>query len=402
MFDMAGQVSASYTPATVPNDVAIANGEAKEVANRMPQKPITALATDYPASGINTSTILAAYTYPTSVQTYGIVYNGVNYNAGCTTRHSASGLGNYAFCNEMRMASYSTAKSAFAGLASMRLGQLYGAGVYTGLIKSYVPQYTDGGNWSAVTLSNALDMATGNYISSAYESDEDGTPMSNFFLAVPYTTKIADAFSPFPYQSPPGTLWVYQSSATFIATQAMNALLQSKQGSGADLFNMAVSDIYTPLSLTHGFLSSLRTDNSATGAPSGFFGLFWSIDDAAKMGAFLAAGTGQIAGTQVLDAARLSDSLFRTSNTGLPVPDTGNPTYKNTFFYNHSFWGKKATSAEFPGITCTPILPFMSGAGGITLMPLPNGAAFYVVSDAYEYWIDAPITQINKLAPYCP
>jgi hypothetical protein len=37
----------------------------------------------------------------------------------------------------------------------------------------------------------------------------------------------------------------------------------------------------------------------------------------------------------------------------------------------------------------------------VTIMPLPNGATFYVVSDAGEYPIAAPIKEMNKLSPYC-
>jgi hypothetical protein len=34
-------------------------------------------------------------------------------------------------------------------------------------------------------------------------------------------------------------------------------------------------------------------------------------------------------------------------------------------------------------------------------MPLPNGATYYVFSDAYEFPIDAAITQVNALSSLC-
>ncbi len=402
MFDMAGQIAATYTPSVISNDTILENATAAEVANRMPTKPLTALATDYPSSGINTSAFLAQYKYPNSVTTYGVVINGINYTSGCATRHTASGLGTYPFCNEMRMPSYSTAKSAFSTLAMMRLGQLYGSTVYGNLIKTYVPQYVDGGNWNTTTWGNTSDMATGNYISSAYESDENGTYTTTFLDDVSYTSKIAAAFTPFPYKIAPGTTWVYQSVATFIQTQAMQAYLKQQQGSNADLFKMMVSDVYTPLNLSGGFMSSVRTDNSATGQPNGYYGLFYNPDDLAKIGQFIGAGAGTINGSQVVDSARLKDALFKTANQGLPVPDPGNSTYKNTWVYNHNFWGKKVTVAEFPTVSCQFTIPFMSGFGGNTIMLLPNGAVYYVISDAYEFPIDSAITQINTLVPYCP
>lgn len=401
MFDMAGQVAAQYTPATVANDTALENAEATEVTNRMPVKPFSALATDFPSSGINTSAFLAQYIYPNSVTTYGVVINGINYSSGCATRHTAAGLGAYPFCSEMRMPSYSTAKSAFTSLAMMRLGQLYGSGVYSSVISSWVPQYVDGGTWTNVTFANTNDMATGNYISANYESDENGTKTTTFLDAETYATKISDAFTPFPHKVAPGTVWVYQSVANFILTQGLNAYLKSEQGSSADLFNMMSSSVYQPLLTSQGFQSTVRTDNSATGAPNGYYGLFFNIDDVAKIGQFIAAGTGTINGTQVVDPTRLQEALFRTSNTGLAVPDTGNPKYKNTWVYLHNFWGKKLTSAEFPSISCSITLPFMSGYGGNTIMPLPNGATYYVFSDAYEFPIDTAITQVNTLSSVC-
>lgn len=401
MFDMAGQVAASYVPGTVANDTAIENAEAAEVANRMPVKPFSALATDFPSSGIDTGAFLSQYVYPNSVTTYGVVINGVNYSSGCATRHTAAGLGAYPFCSEMRLPSYSTAKSAFSSLAMMRLGQLYGSTVYNSLISTWVPQYVDGGSWTNVTFGNASDMATGNYISSAYESDENGAQTTAFINAESYATKISDAITPFPHKAAPGTVWVYQSVANFIVTQGMNAYLKSMQGSGADLFSMMSTSTYQPLLTSQGFQSTVRSDNSAAGAPSGYYGLFFNIDDVAKIGQFVGAGTGVINGVQVLDPSRLQEALFRSSNPGLPVPDTGNPKYKNTWVYLHNFWGKKVTNAEFPTISCAFTIPFMSGYGGNTIMLLPNGATYYVFSDAYEFPIDQAISQVNTLSGYC-
>ncbi len=70
----------------------------------------------------------------------------------------------------MRLPSYSIAKSSFAGMALMWLGQQYGSVVYGQLIRSYVPEYVQGGDWEKVTFNNAADMATGNYISASPDS----------------------------------------------------------------------------------------------------------------------------------------------------------------------------------------------------------------------------------------
>ena len=59
------------------------------------------------------------------------------------------------------------------------------------------------------------------------------------------------------------------------------------------------------------------------------------------------------------------------------------------------------TPVAFPGVSCRLTVPFMSGYGGISIMPLPNGAVFYVFSDGFEYPLEAAITQMNRLAPLC-
>ncbi len=396
-FDMAGQVAAAYAPSTIPGAAAIAAAQTAEAASRIKQEPIGRLARDYPAARIDPAAILAAYTHPADVQTYGIVYRNTNYSAGCNTRHTAAGLGPYPFCDQMRMASYSTAKSAFVALASMRLAQLYGPEAYNGLLRTYVPRAAEIPDWASVTIGNAIDMATGHYISPAYEADENSPAMDDFLSAASCDQKIADALELFPAKARPGARFVYQSSASFLATQALNAMLKHHRGENADLFEMMADDVYRPLGLSRGFMHTLRCEGGATGAPSGYYGLFWSIDDIAKMGRFLATGDGRIGGALVIDPARLRSSLFRTQQEGLQVPDPAGAPYPNTFGYNHGFWGKRVTHAEFPSISCTPILPFMSGFGGITIMPFPNGAVFYAVSDAFEYPIDIPITQIAKL-----
>jgi hypothetical protein len=92
------------------------------------------------------------------------------------------------------------------GVAMMRLGQLYGPGVYSQLIKDYLPQYVDGGDWSNVTFDNTIDLATGNYLSAVSMSDENTPQATTFFDEEDYTPKINDAFTAFPSQVPPGTV----------------------------------------------------------------------------------------------------------------------------------------------------------------------------------------------------
>src|SRR5271166_253944 len=411
-FNLWGIALATYIPGPVPGAASLKEVHAAELSHRLPTKPFEALAADFPHAGINPSAFLSAYKHPEDVTTYGLVIHGVNYTAQCRTRS-----GEYAFCGEIRLPSYSIAKSVFAGVALMRLGQLFGTPVYNQLIKSFITESSSGGNWSATTFNNASDMATGNYNLDAYEADEDSPTMDNFIVAESYAAKVKDAFAFKQNYVQPGTKWVYQSSATFLLTQAMNAFLRQQRGKSADIFELVRDDVYKPLNLSAGGLTTIRTDNSAKGAPSGYYGLFFNQDDIAKLGNFLNTSNGTLNSSQVLEPGRLKEALFRAPNAadvGVPIlgsssasalgpPQLGNksPVTSNTRRYSHGFWGKQITTAEFPQYSCNFWVSLMAGYGGDIVALLPNGTTFYIFSDGHEFPFVDSVQEISKLAPMC-
>jgi hypothetical protein len=411
-FNMWGMVSASYVPGPVPGSTSLQGDQALEFSQRMRTKPFAALATDFPNAGIDFSAFTTAYKYPEDITTYGVVINGINYTSGCPTR-----FGEYAYCSEMRLPSYSIAKSVFAGVALMRLGQLYGNGVYNELIKNYVPEKVVRGHWEATTFNNVSDMATGNYNLAGYEADEDSRVMDKFLVDEFYESKLADAFAFEQNYAPPGTKWVYQSSATFVLTQAMNAFLRQRKGKDADIFVLVRDDVYKRLHVSMGGLTTIRTDDSATGAPSGYYGLFFNQDDIAKIGSFLNNSGGVMDGTQVLEPSRLKEALFRAPNPsevgvpilgtnsasalGQPVTGSGKSAVLNSRRYAHGFWGRYMSTTEFPEYRCNFWVALMAGYGGNIVALLPNGATFYIFSDGKEFpWVHA-VHELAKLAPMC-
>ena len=410
-FDMWGMVAASYAPSPVSGADEIKKAHEAEIRQRMPRKTLGALADDFPHSGFDGAAIGRGYKHSEDVTTYGFVVNGLNYSAGCPTRY-----GEYAFCEDMRLPSYSIAKSVFAGVGLMRLGQIYGTSVYNEKIKDFLPRTMISGDWDRTTFSNASDMATGNYNLDAYEADEDSPAMDQFLIDEAFESKLKDAFALNQNHVPPGTKWIYQSSATFILTQAMNAYLKQHEGKDADIFNRVRDDVYLPLHLSAGALATIRTENSATGAPSGYYGLFLAKDDIAKLGSWLNWGDGVIAGAPVLETSRLKEALFRSANAadvGVPIlgrdpasilgstQQGGTPAISNTRRYAHGFWGKYVTPQEFPEFHCSFWVSLMSGYGGNVVALLPNGVTFYVFSDGREFlWTDA-LREASKLAPMC-
>ncbi|WP_399936726.1 hypothetical protein ACGH52_00710 [Streptomyces sp. BBFR25] len=147
-----------------------------EAAHRMPTKPISALSTDYPNAGIDTSAFSSGVT-ASALITYRVSYGGVNYVGACQTRQGA-----YPYSNQMALPSYSLAKTMFAGIVLMRLTQVYGSCVPSQLIRDWVSEANTSA-WSGVTFQDTANMPTGNYSSSAFESDESGSGMTAFFDA---------------------------------------------------------------------------------------------------------------------------------------------------------------------------------------------------------------------------
>jgi CubicO group peptidase (beta-lactamase class C family) len=380
-----GLLDAAYHPGAVPGAGQIRADFAAELAARMPVKPILALAQDYP--GVELSAFGRGVT-PEHMTWYGIAVNGVNYIGGCQTR-----FGLYPYCESMRATSYSTAKSAFVSMAFMRLAQKYEADVARLLIKDYVPEYAlSTGDWQQVTFNNTLDMATGNYDSAGYMADDESDKMGVFFGAQPYAERIKAAFSA-PHQADPGTRWVYRTSDTFILTRALQNYLQIQQGSGADIYQFVVDEIYRPLGLGPGAFTTMRTaDNNWQGQAEGGYGLWWIPDDIAKIGAFLLDG-GKINGEQILQPDFLAASLqYNPADRGVRIDSQR--------MYNNAFWANHYTGSN--GFPCDFWVTQMLGVSGNVVALFPNGITYYYFSDNQEFTWDAALQESTKIIPICP
>lgn len=382
-FEMWGLVSAEYVSATVADKAAlIANYEA-EVAGRIPTKPISELAVDYP--GVIVENIGSEQQgAPT---THGVYYSGVHYAAACSTNY-----GDYPYCEVMALPSYSTAKTAGAGFAHALLTQQYGETARYLSIADNVPECQDGINgtasiWSDVTVENALDMATGNYRLASYQGDEGSSNVSsNFFLVFGHDGKIRHACERYVRKSSPGTHFSYHSSDTYIAGVAMDNWY------GGDLYDKLVAEVYQPLNLSPATYTSVRTQ----GSPANAFwshGITWHADDMIKVGRLIQ-DRGVINGEQVLDAEIMDDMLLQNGQLGLETYGAES-TYINTVW---TFDMGQRTGAVCPTGSW---VSYMSGYGGIGIVMYPNGAVYYYVSDSDAYGFGGAEIELNKIAPIC-
>jgi hypothetical protein len=86
-FNMWGQLSASYVPSKIAGADEVRKAAAAEMANRLPTKPFSALAADYPNSGLDLGNFMSGRKFPEDVTTYGLFINGVHYVGNCQTRY---------------------------------------------------------------------------------------------------------------------------------------------------------------------------------------------------------------------------------------------------------------------------------------------------------------------------
>ena len=373
--DLWGLLPATYTPQAV-NDAAslVANYQA-EVNGRMPVKPLSALATDYP--GTDPAKFAAPNGKdPQHISLVGFIIDGKHYVGGCATRKGA-----YPYCESLVVPSYSSAKSVFAGLAMMRLEKLY-PGTFGQSIGAHVPACGSNGKWNDVTFANALDMATGNYALAGYMSDEGATHTNGLFLSETHAGKIDYGCNYYSRKAAPGSKWVYHTSDTYVLGTAMSDYLRGLQGANADTYaDIVLGDVLLPLGVSRTADFTRRTYD-ATQQPFTGWGLMWLRDDVAKIAGFLATGTQS---QSLLDQTQLDAALQRNpADRGL-VPLTGG------YRYNNGFWAHEI-SANLPGCSGERWIPFMSGYGGISVLILPNGSAYYYFSDDDTYlWMDAAV-----------
>lgn len=380
-FDMWGLASARYVPGPVPGAQELVQARARQLATRLPLRPIAALAEDWPGANPASFSGIGAIA-PEHMTVYGFVIDGVNYVGGCQTRQ-----GSYPFCAELDLPSYSLAKSLVAGLGLMRMERLY-PGVAAAAIADYVPQCAAAGNWAGTSFENTLDMATGNYASARYDDDEAALDQqTGFFEPTTHAAKLGFACGHYPRRAPPGTRWVYHTSDTYVLGTALNAYL-AKHAGQADLFDDILLSWWQPMQLSPTSRVSRRSYDAAAQVFTGY-GLLLQVDDVARLASF--ANGPQI--VDQVDGELLDGALQRN------VADPGLPAAGGDFLYNNGFWAYPGyTSANCP----TPLnLPFMLGYGGINVVLLPNDTVYYYFSDGGSFGWLAAAREADRIRPFC-
>lgn len=379
-FEFYGTLTAKYNPYTIEEKANIINERNVEEAAKIPTKPLSDLAVDYP--GVD----LANYAYAMStadLNGYSILVNNISYSKGCNTRY-----GEHPYCAEKTIGIYSFTKTIHAFLVVAALEKQY-PGFKHLLIKDLVPECSDS-RWDEVTIENALDMATGNYQSPAFEVDEASNEIiDNYFMQTTRKDRVHFACNGWPQQVPPGTYSVYHTTDTELVGYAATAFIKSKLGN-KEAFNDILVPLYKTMGLSHYIKGTQRTTD--TQEAWGGYGLSATLNDVVRVSQYIR-DEGVTGG--LLDPVMINEVLTGDVK-GLP----SNTDYLN---YDNGFWRLHVgTFTDMSACGITTQAPMISGFGGHTSLILPE-VIITQMTDSGNVGVGKTVTDVfNNISYVCP
>ena len=392
IFDMWGQLPLEYEPGQMIGVDELRSAFEREIAGLLPVRPWADLEEQVGAD------VLASFTAglePDQISAAGIVLDGTIYQLPSWTRH-----GDYPFPRFMQHSGMSVSKSIGAGIAMLWLAEEYGQQVFQLPITDYLDVTADHDGWDEVTFGDVLDMATGVGDNAPQRrpfdvyANETGQNYRRFFLAGTTSEKLKAILAAPNYPWGPGELLRYTSSQTFLLSAAMDAYLKTQEGPDAALWERLQEEVFNPIGVHHMTMMHTSAGDSGPGTPLMSSGLRLTIDDLAKI-SILLQNEGVHDGEQLLNAAAVRDALYRTGQVlGLP---SGKAFADGDQAYHASFWSlaHRAENGQYFQV------PFMSGAGGITVFLAPNRVTTFVFTDAGQDSYSLNIPRIaEELRPY--
>ena len=330
----------------------------------------------------NKSFLNSDYIDPSNVTMFGLIDSNNHYVSSCMTR-----LGNYPFCDQILLPSYSLAKS-IAGTFSLSLLESQYGSISNLYVSDLVPECY-GRKWKNVTLNNLSDMSTGQYFKSIHDFDESSVASSEvIFMFEEHKDKIKKACSAFPKKTKPGTRFVYHTSDTYILGLALNNYLQSNSNR-KDYFNDVLIPFLEANNLSQTSQSVLATNDNIKQSYTGW-GMFFLRSDLDRLATIIH----NIKNNSSTQLTYLYDALNPNDNNSLLAIPSVN------IYYNNGFWSRKFDKNIF---NCSEDvwIPFMSGFGGITFAFFPNGMSYYYFSDGYEFAWESAIFSSHSIKPFC-
>ena len=380
-FEFYGTLAAHFDNYAITNKAQIVLERDKEEAARIPTKPLTDLVKDYP------SVEFSNYGYaipPEKLNGYSILVNGISYVDGCNTRY-----GPHPYCSEKTIGIYSFTKTIHGFMIVAALEKKY-PGFKKQLIKDLVPECSDT-RWDGVTIEHALDMATGNYQSAAFEVDEGSAEIiNNYFIPTTRKKRAEFACNGWPQQVPAGTYSVYHTTDTELLGYAAAKFINNELGGDAEAFNDVLIPLFDEIGLSHYIRGTQRTTDTMD-AWAGY-GLSATLNDIVRIGQYIR--------DESLNGDQLDTKMVEEVLTGHSM---GLPSNTQNLHYDNGFWrlhvGKTTDMSACGSATQVPML---SGFGGHTSLLLPK-VIITQMTDSGSLGITRTINDVFKnISDVCP
>ena len=252
MFEAWGQPKIGYEATQFDDAAGISEAFEQELADRWPVHDWSELTRRH---GEEALAEMDADVDPATIATSGIVIDGEIFVKATDTPYGA-----YPYPNEMRHGIWSVTKSA-AGLVTMlRMAEKYGDEIFDIKVRDLLNVTADHDGWDDVTLGDALNMATGigtgseeiepNYISDGYiTSDQEA--YDAWYLAPSNLEKQDYLFQVANHPWGSGEHARYRDRDIYVLAAALDALYKRKEGPDAELWQMMLDEVYTPLGIHH-------------------------------------------------------------------------------------------------------------------------------------------------------
>jgi CubicO group peptidase (beta-lactamase class C family) len=360
-----GEAEIAYTAGTISNESTLQKAFKKEVANRLPMKPLSELGTDVSGLGGDVDR--------SNVSTIAFLKDDVIYYSPINTP-----FGEYPYPASMRVGVWSITKSLIPGTAALRLAEKYGTDFLETKLVDYFKEgveftYLDEASkkrWQMVTIGHALHMATG---MGPINADVNWEMKTLNTYQWSYTYHLADQIryyfnqTPNPEVTGPGKKFTYIDQDMWAATLAMERFLKKMEGPNATILNMLIEEVYKPIGVDYFVAGTGYTESNEPGFPYSAWGALPTLDYLAKAGKLIANKGMSDSGKSILKKELVED-FFTNSEYQLAF-------WKTTF--------KNKNNKEF-------YVPRMSGMGGNYVFSMPNGLVGIVLGhDAYYHeWSD--------------
>lgn len=374
--NFAGMIPAHYTSQVFPEaDRHILDFQA-EIAARPPIQPWSEL----PYS-LFTQGFFRGGLPDETVSLAAILMDGRLYLQPAETR-----TGDFPYPAEMRHGVFSVTKTLGMGLAMFYAAQRYGESVFDELITVHVAALSNHPGWQGVTFENVLDMATGT------SGGDSGNNILPFIEARSAGEKL-EAISALPdAPPPPGRVFNYASTNTFVLSYALNEYVKSREGPEADYWEMVREEVLRPLGIPHLPLVRTLEEGGRLGVPIMGWGSYPTVCEAAKIGQLLH-DEGKFQGMQLLNRNKVRAALYRTSRRGL---DAGT-SFGHREYYLHAMW---ITGLSLP--SCPVSASSMRGHGGNHVIVLPSGMIAIRFGDQNFYDVAPMVAVAEFYISSCP